>query len=191
MAMVPRRFFSPLSASLRMGVRRFLLDQVRAVAAGQKALAFVDLVNDRLIVMTGPHIGEEVVDGQWGLVGIQSHGDITQRGLDQHDRVHGVGGRLCGQVLDSRRRQGLRRRAADGGRRRRSSHRRCGCSPPGPPAAPAQACDDRFPVMWHAWHLRRGSRFLGQRQVRYHPQNGLLLQRRLCANFRVAAWKLG
>lgn len=75
----------------------FLFDELRVVAAGQKTLARVDLVDDRLLVVAAFHVGEKVVDRLGGLLGIQLHRDVSQPGLDQHDGVFEVDGGLRGR----------------------------------------------------------------------------------------------
>lgn len=68
------------------------LDLVRAKTAGQDALPFVNLMDDRAIVEAGAHVGKKVLDGDRGLFGIQSNHDVSERRFDDDHRMLWIGG---------------------------------------------------------------------------------------------------
>ena len=87
MAMVPRVFFRPLSASLRIGVEGHrcgsLVFQIGRIDPAEHDLygLFEHLVEDRGIVVSVGRIVTKIVDRQRRLFGIQPHGNLARGGV--------------------------------------------------------------------------------------------------------------
>ena len=86
MAMLPRAFFRPLSASFSIGVARRLLLHAGLEAAALDHEAVDDAMEDGVVVMAGLDVGDEVLDRLGRLLGVEFQGDGAVVGV-QFDHV--------------------------------------------------------------------------------------------------------
>ena len=94
MAMVPRVFFRPLWASLRIGKRGGLAWRSAEIAAGKDHFARVDVVHERVIVKSIAGVIQKIADRDRRKDSIQADGDGPLAGF-QRERP-GVFGRFGG-----------------------------------------------------------------------------------------------
>jgi len=87
MAMVPRRFFRPLAASLRIGARVGFCPHVSGHAAALDHELGDDAMKDGAVEKAVRHVFEKIGDGERSHIGGQFQGDGPEAGFHADDGI--------------------------------------------------------------------------------------------------------